>query len=312
MSTTFIAQDIWPQLTKAVRDARQPCAVAVAYFGAGAGRLLPLPEGSYLVVDASERAVASGQTCPDDLIKLVKRGVKVFSVANLHAKVFVLGGAAYIGSANVSNRSASQLIEAVIRTTEPGAVRAAQKFVREHCLHELTPDFLTNLAKLYRPPLVPGGKRGEKEPKDSFRKPTLPKLHLAQLVSKDWSEKEQALYEAALSEAKKKRKYSSGYELDDFQWSGECPFKRGDLIIQVTDEGGGSILVAPPGKVLHVGTRSEGKRKLSVVFLERPVRRRRQVKVLAKALGNRALKRLRRNGVVQNAFAQALLNTWVD
>jgi len=36
MSTTFVSQDVWPQLTKAVRGSRQPCAVAVAYFGAGA------------------------------------------------------------------------------------------------------------------------------------------------------------------------------------------------------------------------------------------------------------------------------------
>src|SRR5438034_685318 len=125
MSTAFVSKGIWPQLTKAVRGSRQRCAVAVAYCGAGASRLLPLPKGSRLVVDASERSVASGQTCPADLIKIVKHGVAVYSVPNLHAKVFVLGRAAYIGSANVSSRSASQLIEAVIRTTEPSAVRAA-------------------------------------------------------------------------------------------------------------------------------------------------------------------------------------------
>jgi len=49
--------------------------MAVAYFGKGASRLLPLTAGSRLVVDASECAVASGQTCPADLIKLVARGV---------------------------------------------------------------------------------------------------------------------------------------------------------------------------------------------------------------------------------------------
>jgi len=91
MTTAFLSRDIWPQLTKAARDSRQRCAVAVAYFGKGASRLLPLGKGSRLVVDASERSVASGQTCPADLIKLVKRGVAVYGVPNLHAKVFVLG-----------------------------------------------------------------------------------------------------------------------------------------------------------------------------------------------------------------------------
>src|ERR1019366_9999502 len=102
MSTVFVSDNIWPQLTTAVRDSRQRCAVAVAYFGKGASNLLPLAQGSRLVVDASERAVASGQTCPADLFKLLKRGVTIYSVPNLHAKVFVLGRAAYIGSANVS------------------------------------------------------------------------------------------------------------------------------------------------------------------------------------------------------------------
>ena len=102
MSTVFLTQDIWPQLTKAISETRLRCAVAVAYFGKDASRLLPLPKGSCLVVDASERAVSSGQTCPADLIKLVERGVAVYSVPNLHAKVFVVGRTAYIGSTNVA------------------------------------------------------------------------------------------------------------------------------------------------------------------------------------------------------------------
>ena len=77
------------------------------------------------MVDASERAVASGQTCPADLNKLLNKGVAIYSVPNLHAKVFALGRAAYIGSVNVSNRSALQLIEAAVRTTEPRAVRVS-------------------------------------------------------------------------------------------------------------------------------------------------------------------------------------------
>ncbi len=190
MSTVFITQNIWPQLTKAVRGSRQPCFVTVAYCGAGASRLLPLPENSRLVVDASERAVASGQTCPADQIKLVKRRVAV-----------------YIGSTNVSTRSASQLVEAVVRTTDPGAVRAARNFVRDHCLHGLTPIVLKRLLKIYRPPKVPGGKPGKKVTKETFRHPTLPRLLLAQLHVKDWSERDLAIHDAALVVAKKRREH---------------------------------------------------------------------------------------------------------
>ena len=313
MSTAFITRDIWPQLTKAVRDSPQSCAVAVAYFGKGAGKLLPLTKGSRLVVDASEHAVAAGQTCPADLAKLVKRGVKVYSVPNLHAKVFVLGRAAYIGSANASNRSASQLVEAVIRTTETSAVRAARQFVRDHCLHELTPDVLNRLGKLYRPPLVPGGKRGKTAAKPTSRRPTLPRLLLAQLHLVDWSEREQTLHDAGLPVARKRRQHRSTYELKSFIFTGKCAYQRGDVVIQVTDEGGGKVLVDPPGNVLHTRSARGGNANKTSVYVEVPARRRRRIKTLARAVGRGALKNLRRNGVVRDqAFAQAILKTWAQ
>jgi hypothetical protein len=312
MSTTLVTQDIWPQLTKVARSARQPCAVAVAYFGAGASRLLPLPKNSRLVVDASERAIASGQTCPADLIKLVKRGVRAYNVPNLHAKVFVLGRAAYIGSANASNRSASQLVEAVVRTTETDTVRSARQFVRELCLHELTPAVLKHLAKLYRPPHVPGGQPRKLNNKEVSIRPALPRLLLGQLRLVDWSEREQAFHDTALAVAKRRREHPRSFELDSFRYSGKCAYRRGDVVVQVTDEGKDGVLVSPPGNVLHVRTRRDGNRQVSFVYVERPAQRRRQVTKLARALGRGALKRLRRNGVVRDAaFAQALLNTWV-
>jgi hypothetical protein len=313
MSSTFISQDIWAQLTKAVRASQQPCDVAVAYIGKGAGRLLPLPKDSRLVVDASERSVSSGQTCPDDLTKLLNRGVRVFSVPNLHAKVFVVGRAAYIGSANVSSRSASQLVEAVIRTTDLKAVRDARQFVSDHCLDELTPTALKRLASLYRPPLVPGGNSEKKEVKQTSRRPTLPRLLLAKLKLGDWPESDQALHDASLRVAKNRRQRPRSFKLDSFRYAGKCPFQRGDKVVQVIDEGAGKVFVSPPGDVLHVRTSRTEKGQVSFVYLELPARRRRSLKTLALALGDGALKCLRRGGVIRNAaFARALLNIWAE
>ena len=310
MSTVFIRQGIWPQLTKAVSGSRQPCAVAVAYFGAGASRLLPLPKGSRIVVDASERSIASGQTCPADLITLVKRGVTIYSVSNLHAKVFVIGRAAYIGSTNVSIRSASQLVEAVIRTTESSAVRAARRFVNDHCLHELTPEMLKQLAKIYRPPQVLGGKRVKKQVRQSSRRPTLPRVLLAQLELITYSERDQHLHDSGFVVAKRRRQHPRSFELESFRVTGKCAYQRGDVVIQVTDEGSGDVLVTPPGNVLHVRTRRDGNRRVSFVYLERPIRRRRRVESLARALGC-SEKRLSRDELIRDSlFAQSLLNTW--
>ena len=310
MSSEFLTAEIWSQITKAVKGSRQRCAVAVAYFGKGADRLLPLAKGSRLVVDASERAVASGQTYPGALLRLVKSGVTVYSVPNLHAKVFVIGGTAFVGSNNASGRSASHLIEAATRTTDSAAVLAARQFVSDLCLHELTPKVLRQLARLYRPPLIPGGKSGKKPVQAPGGRPVLPRLLLAQQYIEEWSEDEQAFHDSAIAVAKKRRVHPRNFELDSFLYSGANPYRRGDVVVQVTDEGDGNLFVEAPGNVLYVRSRRDRRGQVTFVFLERPARRRRRVKALASALGC-TQERLRRQGVVrEQSLAAALLNVW--
>ncbi len=312
MSTMFIGHNIWPQLTKAVRGSKQRCDVAVAYCGAGASRMLPLPKGSCLVVDASEGAVTSSQTCPEDLQRLMNNDVAVYSVPNLHAKVYVLGRTAYVGSANVSHNSANRQVESIIRTTEPSAVRAARKFVKGLCLHELTPEVVKRLAKLYRPPRIPGGKKGKRQQKGTSAHPIMPRLFLAQLEFEKWSDRDLALHDKAIVVAKKRRKHPRSYKLESFRVTGACGYQRGNVVIQVTDEGRGNVLVTPQGNVLHVRTRRDGKRRVSFVYLERPDLRRRHVKSLARSLGC-AKKKLLRDGQIRNPFfKQALLNVWAS
>ncbi len=156
MTTTFHFDRPWSRLTAAVRESRVPASAAVAYYGKGAGQLLPLPKGSALVVDASEHAVASGQTSPKELLAAYRRGVRIYSVRNLHAKVFVVGRRVFVGSTNASTHSKTGLVEAVLETSDPGAVAAARGFVQKSCVEELGPRALTVLQKVYRDPLIPG------------------------------------------------------------------------------------------------------------------------------------------------------------
>ncbi len=170
---------------------------------------------------------------------------------------------------------------------------------------------LNRLAKLYRPPQVPGGKRGAKSTVERSPKPKLPPVKLVQLKPVDWSERDDSIHDAALPAAKKRRKHPRTHQLDSFKWTGPCTHKPGDIIIQVTDEGGGKVLVAPLGTVLHVRTRREPRREVSFVFLERPNRRQRDINAMAQSLGKDGVKKLRRGGEIRNeAFARALLNTW--
>jgi PLD-like domain len=150
----FVGGRVWATLTNAAKRSPGRSYIAVAYFGRGATRLLPLTRGSYLVIDASDMAVKSGQTCPASLRVLLKKGVRIYSSERLHAKVFVFGKSAFVGSANVSTNSQKVLFEAVVRTRNRRTVALARQFVREHCLRSIGPEEIKRLSKIYRPPNV--------------------------------------------------------------------------------------------------------------------------------------------------------------
>jgi hypothetical protein len=313
MSTDFIHSGIWATLTKAARASSQRCYVAVAYFGKGACKMLPLKEGSRLVVDASDLAVKSGQTCPQDLIDLQAIGVEIYSVRNLHAKVFVLGRAAFIGSANASNRSKNQLVEAVIRTTDRLVIEASRQFVNDLRGQELTPEVLKRLNKIYRPPLIPGGNR---IPVGFSDKPALSNTFIESLDQrKSLSEADQAILDSGWIVAKSRRTGKKrDYEVEDITFAGGTAIVRGDVLFPRVTARGRRDMIEAPSNVLHVKHHRDSKnRKIAFVYVERRICRRRTVQQVAKSLGHGALKRLRKDGKIRDAvFAQRLRNLWAS
>jgi hypothetical protein len=311
VTTTLLTDRIWPTLTAAASKGTKP-AVAVAYFGQGAAKLLPLQKGSQIVVDASENAVKSGQTCPAELIKLFKRGVRVYSRKNLHAKVFVFGTKAFVGSANVSRYSANTLREAIVVTTDRSAVTAARKFVREMCVQEIGPEMLTQLAKLYRPPRLPGGggRRGPKRLRGNTH--DLPRVRLAQLSLEDPPAASEEAQEAGRKLAVRSMHMPRRHQLEDFWWIGNYRAARGDIVVQVVDEGGAHRIVSPPGTVVKARNWRRGERKLTFIYLEVPKQRRMSLPRLAGKLGYGWKKRLHRGGRLKRDLAQQLLQAWQE
>jgi len=305
----FASGNIWTALRAAARRSTRPAAVAVAYFGKGASKHLPLPAGSRLVVDATESAVKSGQTCPAELKRLLlKRGVIVYSVGNLHAKVFVLGSTAFVGSANASNHSANTLIEALVCTTDPQVVKAARTFVQDLCLQELGPEELDRLQGIYRPPrgpLVNSLPLSRKK-----RTPALDRLRIVQLERQDWPEGAEGVQEAGTTAAKKHMSRPRRHLLDDFFWTGKCPVQLGENVVQIVKEHSGARLVDPPARVVHMIEWQKGLTKYTFVYLERAKRRRMEVRRLAKRIGRGSAQKLRRGGLVSRDFAAKLLAAW--
>jgi PLD-like domain len=202
MSTNLIVEGIWKHIRSFVKKCPGRCIIAVAYFGSGAAKKLPLKAGSTLVVNMSDNAVKTGLTNPTEILKLVRRGVEVHSVENLHAKVFVIGNMAIIGSSNASERSANYLIEACVETSIPSIVTECRRFIRSLEGELVTPEYAKNKATIYRPPRLSGAKIAR--PNLGRRVvPTHSPLWVVPLNEIDWEDNDYAQEEIGKPKAKK-------------------------------------------------------------------------------------------------------------
>jgi len=121
-------------------------------MGQGGDALLPLIAESMLVVDAGLSSVRGGITHPGSLLKLRKRGVRVFTTPLLHAKVFAFDGVGFVGSTNASTRSRDDLSEAVVRVKDGPTLAEIRNYVEGLAADELTGSDLEWLRKQYSPP----------------------------------------------------------------------------------------------------------------------------------------------------------------
>src|ERR1700723_260200 len=98
----ILSKDLWPVIRELAEKAVQRKA-AIAYVTQD---LVGFRKSDVLIVDASDNAIACGETDARLLRKLVNKGVRLYNCADLHAKVLVVGESAIIGSGNMSNSSA--------------------------------------------------------------------------------------------------------------------------------------------------------------------------------------------------------------
>lgn len=310
MAISFITEDLWKTITNRVKSSSRPCHVAVAYFGRGAAKLLPLPAGSRLVVNASDGAVKSGQTCPEDLIALQKMGVSIHSVANLHAKVLVVGQTAFVGSANASRNSADHLAEAAVQTTDPATVAEVKAYIDALCEVHLGPEELKRLAGIYRPPKIAGQRAGSTGAKTKAGAARFPDLVIAGIGTLDYPDEEEETVERGDRVAKRERRHRAAtHEVCSFRWEGRIQIRPGQQVIQVWYDGTGKIWVYPPALVLH--SEPAGKGSVRYIWVEYPAKQRFGFDRIAAKLGRGAKKKLLTDGRVKDpAFAKAIREVW--
>ncbi len=302
---------LWSDLRRAVKRCKKPAYVAVAYIGIRGAKLLPLPAESRLVVDASEVSVKAGRTCPAELLKLANRKVRIYSVANLHAKVYVLDHTVYVGSANASDNSANSLVEAMLATDDRVAVAGARRFVQDMCLNRLTDEALKKLSKLYRPPRfrVPKRRRGSRNAVDA----EFPPLRLYQGERDDNPTASELKSRATgLKEARQSPLHERERQLDCFCEEGVCRFRKRELVIQVIEENNGKSYVSPPGTVVHIRPYTAHGKPRHWVYVDIPKdQRRRNVTKVAEQLGRNGRALIQTRGLIRSRKEAArLLRIW--
>ena len=146
--TRFLFGDLlWKQIAKRAKKARRKKA-AIAYVTKASP--LALKRGDVLVVDASDGAIASGQTSAAVLSSLLKKGVSLYSHNGLHAKVVIADSVLFSSSANLSESSVSKLLEAGIETDNPntvsGAVGMIEKLIETSTM--IAPAFIARIMQI--------------------------------------------------------------------------------------------------------------------------------------------------------------------
>lgn len=252
-TSLLISDDIWRVLPGLVKSTKHIDA-AIAYFGQDGAKLLPLKRGDCLVVDMSPATVKTGSTNPYEIEKLIKRGVKVFTRPNLHAKIVIVDKKVLVGSANVSKNSRDNLDEAAILTDDPITVKRAKEFLARICIEPVFQEYLDRCKSFYKPPRIVGKRSSTGERTRRVEHAKLWLVNLVDYLSIPDSEvetfdksKDKAL--ALLGDTKQTT-------LETFHWPHKPKManelETGDWIIECIRHKDKSVSVYPPARLIFI------------------------------------------------------------
>ncbi len=271
----FQHEQLWPRITKLSKAAGSR-RVAVAYLARGASKLLTLGEDDVLVVDMGDASVKTGRTDPQEVLSYLKKGVRVFSIENLHAKVFVLGRHVIVGSSNVSGHSRDNLVEAAIESVDPKLRASITAWIESLSIAPVTPKLAEAKLKLYKPPKWGSPSRGTPRAKPQEKRkgprPTVGRVWIINTKPATFHADENEILDAQKASAKRMLKHPSRYWVDTIRYAAPAKFARearpGHTVIEINRDGA-TIEVWPPARVVYRRAYEAGGRKRVGIHLER-------------------------------------------
>lgn len=234
MATKFLSDNIWRTI-KTLSDKSRKTKVAVAYFGTGATKLFKLKQGDILLVAMTIGNVKAGQVNPSEIEILFKRGVQIFTLTNLHSKIFLFDKSVIVGSTNASYNSVDTLIEAGVFTDDKKAIKDADNFFKDNCVEKVDAAYIKLCKKKYNAPKFFGAK--SKLTKRNFKGQFSPLWVLSTSeIGKEYPS-DVKLYDKKLPVFQSKLKNKKKYEVEKIRFPLKSRvisnIKTGDIIIQI-------------------------------------------------------------------------------
>lgn len=207
-------------------------------------------------------AVRAGLVDPREVLRFLKRGVEVWAVANLHAKVYVFGTTAFVGSANLSVTSEKSLVEAVCESDDERLVAECRRFVLGLRGDPVDIEFAESLIPLYRPPRFDVvGRRA--------RVPLHAPLSIVMLETTALDEDDETAYSTSKKRAKADIDDQENFRLERFIWYGRLPkgMRKGSNLLCCTAYSKRDIRATPPARVIRIHPYRTARGRRWIVYL---------------------------------------------
>ncbi len=260
---------LWTTIAALARRSRGRNLVGVPYVGAGASKQLKLRRGDILLSALTKRNCRTGSVCPAELRAFRDRGVRLYQQADLHAKVYLLGSALIVTSANLSGAARDLLDEVGVLTTERHWIREAKAWFRARLTQPVTPKWLEQCERVYRPPRGPlVGRRSQ----NGVGTPAM-RVWLMNLSPIDPPEDEEGIRRAGEAVARQRKAPRATVEWIRFKGTHRFldRLSDGDVIVQVwKEDGGAGVEVYPSARLLHRRTRRGRRGRVVYLSIEEP------------------------------------------
>jgi phosphatidylserine/phosphatidylglycerophosphate/cardiolipin synthase-like enzyme len=226
-----VSGELWTELHRLAKKNR-PRFGAVAYITSD--ERVTFGEGDTLVCDATDDAIKLGQTSAVVLRRAHDRGARLFSSPGLHAKVFLLGRVAVVGSANLSSMSVNELDEVALITDDARATSGVRLLIENllQAADEIDESFLCRIEKL---PVVQSRRGSRRRRSVQLAEPRAWLIGVVPLDA-DKHADEQAVVDGERAKADEEAQFSDS-EPGYIRFTGNSNFRKsakpGDLVLAI-------------------------------------------------------------------------------